>query len=203
MDEYHNLGWFGQHPAIYDFAGFFISPIRRIAARKMGKDKKYILDIATGTGANALELAKLGHQVVGIDLDYRMLLKAHKKLSTGMNINFLHADGTKLNFHDHEFDAATISFAMHDVPQEIGIKILKEAMRVVKKDGIIFIVDYYEPLRTFGAVLLYLVARLYESPNYKQFVKNGLKPVFEYLGLHIIKKTSFLGSVQFTMVQNI
>jgi len=35
MSEYFNQGWFGRHPIIYDFAGFFISPLRKMGAKRL------------------------------------------------------------------------------------------------------------------------------------------------------------------------
>lgn len=200
-DLYFNLGWFGRHPTVYEFASSFISPLRRKAARKMGNEKLKIIDIATGTGAHAYEMAKLGHNVTGIDLDVKMLAKAKKKLSRDLELSFLHADGTELPFADNEFDAATISFAMHDVPYEIGIKILNEVIRVIKDDGFIFIIDFNVPIDNIGARILFWVAQLYESPNYKPFALKGLDTYIETTGLTQIEKTSFLGAVQFTRLQ--
>lgn len=50
--------------------------------------------MATGTGAQAYELAKLGHEVVGIDLSPEMLAQAKKKLSPNLKLKFQEADGT-------------------------------------------------------------------------------------------------------------
>ena len=131
-EKYFNEGWFGKHPTMYEIGSFFIARLRRKAAKMIGEKKKLkIIDIATGTGAHAYELAKLGHEVVGIDLDKKMLAKASRKTSTKLKLSFLFGDGTKLPFKANEFDVATISFAMHDVPAEIGVKFLKEAKRVI------------------------------------------------------------------------
>ena len=51
MTKYFNEGWFGKHPAIYEFASLFIRGLRRKAARIMSDEKLRIIDIATGTGA--------------------------------------------------------------------------------------------------------------------------------------------------------
>lgn len=201
--DYYNLGWFGQHPTIYEIASKAISPLRRRAARKMGEEKLMIIDIGTGTGAHAYEMAKLGHNVTGIDLDTKMLAKAEKKLSSSLELKFMHADGINLPFADNEFDAATISFALHDVPFEIGVKILNEITRVIKDDGFIFIIDYHVPIDNIGARILFSVAQLYESPNYKPFTKKGLEIYFEATGLMLIEKSSFLGAVQFSRVERV
>lgn len=164
----------------------------------MNGKKMKILDIATGTGAHAYELAKMGHHVVGIDLDDNMLEKARMKVKDNNKLSFLNADGTRLPFDSNGFDAATISFAMHDVPTEIGIDILKEAKRVVKKDGFILIVDYNNLKGSLGAKFLYPIALLYESPNYKSFVRRNLSFYLKEVNLKIIEKNTFLGAVQFT-----
>lgn len=202
-EDYYNQGWFGRHPTIYEIASKFISPLRRRAARKMGKEKLKIIDIGTGTGAHAFEMAKLGHNVTGIDLDTKMLAKAEKKLSSDMNLKFMHADGINLPFADNEFDAATISFALHDVPFEIGVKILNDITRVIKDDGFIFIIDFHVPIDNIGARILFSVAQLYESPNYKPFTKKGLEIYLKATGLILIEKSSFLGAVQFSRVERV
>jgi len=200
MSRYFNQGWFGQHPMMYDFAGFFISPIRKKAAKKMGAKNLKIIDIATGTGAHALALAKLKHNVTGIDLDKKMLEKAKKKILPGSMLKFNYADATNTKYSDSEFDAATISFAMHDIPYEIGIDILKEAKRVVKDKGFIFIVDYNQ-VSCIGSKILHFFARLYESPNYEPFVRCDLDQYLKMSGLKIEEKTTFLGAVQFVKLR--
>lgn len=199
-EDYFNQGWFGRHPAIYEIGSFFISPMRSRAARRLKGENLKIIDVATGTGAHAYELAKLGHDVTGIDLDPNMLLKANRKCSNELKLQFLHGDGTKLPFANESFDAATISFAMHDVPHEIAIALLKEMCRVTRKGGEIYIVDYYEPINNLGARLLYWAAQLYESPNYNPFIDTGLAAYAEEAGLQFRQKENFLGMVQFTWI---
>ncbi|MEN8250208.1 MAG: methyltransferase domain-containing protein [Bacteroidota bacterium] len=196
-EKYYNEGWFGKNPTIYEIGSFFIVRLKRKAARKISNKPLKIIDLATGTGGLGYEMAKLGHEVVGIDLDENMLAKAHKKTSKDLKLSFLHGDATDLPFEDNDFDAATISFAMHDVPDDIGVKILKEARRVVKEDGFIFILDYNQT-ESFGAIFLYYVALLYESPNYKPFAKRDFRNFLEEIGFNIKEKDTFLGAVQMT-----
>lgn len=202
MSKYFNQGWFGRHPIMYDFAGFFISPVRKFAAKKMGVEKLKIIDIATGTGAHAYQLAKQKHNVIGIDLDKKMLAKASNKIMPDLKLKFNYADGTNTNFPDSEFDAATISFAMHDIPYDIGIKILSEAKRIVKNTGFIFIIDYNN-LSGIGSKILHFFAKLYESPNYEPFVRENLSNYLKNAGLRIEDKSTFLGAVQFVKVRSI
>ncbi len=198
--RYYNNGWFGRHPEAYEFMSRFITPLRRRAARSAGPAPRKIIDIATGTGSHAAQLARLGHDVVGVDLDRKMLDKAEKKRCRDLMLRFFYGDGTDLPFPDSSFDAATISFAIHDVPGRIAVRILREARRVTRAGGNILIVDYNDLYASFGARFLYRFARLYESPNYFPFVRRGIAPLLDSAGLTIKDKTSFLGAVQFLSV---
>ena len=155
-----------------------------------------VLDIACGTGALSLELAKLGHEVTGVDLDQEMLKHATKKTKPGLRISFVHGDASKLTFEDHSFHAVTIAFAMHDVPYEIGVLFLKEARRMLAPDGEITIIDYNEPKKNFLARILYLIAILYESPNYALFVKRGLDKYLDDNDLVVIRRFTIFGGIQ-------
>lgn len=60
---------------------------------------KTILDIGCGTGRHAIELAKRGYSVVGIDLSESQLQKAREKAQReGVQVNFLQADARHFNF---------------------------------------------------------------------------------------------------------
>lgn len=194
--KYYNEGWFGNHPHIYDFMNHFVGFLRRRAAKQMSSAQLKVLDIATGTGAHAVELARLRHDVTGIDLDESMLATARRKISAGLRLSFSHGDGSDTGFPDDRFDAVTISFAMHDVPYEVGLGLLSEAKRVVKDDGFLFIIDYND-LSGFGSKVLHPFAWLYESPNYRAFVKRGLPQYLHEAGWRMEHKSTFLGAVQF------
>ena len=155
-----------------------------------------ILDVACGTGANSCELARQGHQVYGVDLDKEMLTWAMKKHQEKHNLTFLQGDATQLEFGDGTFDAVTISFAMHDVPFDIGKRILSEAKRVLVRGGKVIIIDYNEPGRNFAAKLLCWIALLYESPNFKEFIKIGVVKYLKDTGLKVVDRFTILGVVQ-------
>ncbi len=196
-DRYNNLGWFARHEKLYELGIILLATLRRRAARAVGaKGGMNVLDIACGTGALSFELAKLGHEVTGIDLDQNMLQQAVRKSKPGLALSFVHGDASNLPFGENSFHAATFAFAMHDVPHEIGVLLLKEARRVLAPGGLITIIDYNEPKKNFFARILYLVAILYESPNYSLFVKRGLDKYVEEAGLVVSGRFSIFGGVQ-------
>ncbi len=189
MDEkYYNEGWFGRHPRIYTtFVDFILNPLRIKTSRFLDLDvPSQILDVATGTGGQASVFNKGGHAVVGIDLDIKMLEKAQQKQEEGeKEITFIHGDGTNLPIKPESFDLVVISYAMHDVPYPIGIGILQEAKRVMKNTGTVCVIDYEEPKKNVAAWLLYQIALLYESPNFKPFIQKGFHEYLKEPGLHL------------------
>lgn len=200
---YYNNRFFDKWAWLYDYEKYFSFPLRRKAARFLNlKHHQKILDVATGTGAQAYELARLGYDVIGIDLSREMLKQAKKKCNFSLDLRFQQADATKLPYKDNYFDASTISLALHDMPYEIEILVLKEMERVTKKNGEILIVDYMEPKKHRMAKLTQPIVLLYETKNYAPFIRRGLKDILRNVGLTIDRETDFLGLVQIVIAKN-
>ena len=202
--KYYNNRFFAKWAGLYDYEKFILFPIRRQAAKFLKlKPPKKILDVATGTGAQAYELAKLGFDVIGIDLSQEMLAQAKKKLRNDLKLQFLHEDATKLSFKDNCFDGCFISLGLHDMPYDIEIFVLNEMKRVTKPNGKIIIVDYMEPRKHFVAKFSHVLIKLYETPNYLPFIDKGLNDILKKIDLRIDKETNFLGLVQIVEVDNL
>jgi ubiquinone/menaquinone biosynthesis C-methylase UbiE len=198
----YNNQFFNRWAWLYDYEKYLFFPLRKKSAQFLNiKSPVKILDVATGTGALAYELAKLGHDVTGIDLSPGMLVQAKKKLSPKLKLKFLEADGTKLPFKDDSFDATTISWGIHDMPYDIGLKVLQEMKRVTKKNGEIMIVDYMEPKKHPVAKFTHPLISLYETKNYRPFIKRGLNSYIEKIGLSITKEGNYLGVWQMLILK--
>lgn len=66
----------------------------------------HILDMGCGTGRHAVELAKRGYKVTGIDISSGMLAQAEKKAKkTDVEVEWIHADASNFK-SDKLFDAA-------------------------------------------------------------------------------------------------
>ena len=111
----------------------------RTAVLKKIKDDDRVLDLCTGTGTNALSIAKAKPltKIAGIDLSKDMLKVAKDKLKrSGLkNVKFYLMDATKLRFKDSCFDKILISLILHEMEEELTDQIIMEAMRVLKDDG--------------------------------------------------------------------
>jgi demethylmenaquinone methyltransferase / 2-methoxy-6-polyprenyl-1,4-benzoquinol methylase len=110
------------------------------------------LDVATGTGDLALELASRvapGGAVVGSDFSERMLsLARHKALQraagpAGAEVRFESGNALALPYRDGEFDAATVGFGARNFADlEQG---LREMARVVRPGGRVVILEITTP----------------------------------------------------------
>lgn len=201
--KYYNNKFFAKWAGLYDFEKYISLPLRQKAARFLRlKPPKKILDVATGTGAQAYEFAKLGYDVIGIDLSPEMLAQARKKIRSDLKLRFQHEDATNLPFKDNSFDAASISLGLHDMPHEIDIMVLKEMKRVTKRSSSILIVDYNEPRKHWVAKFSHQFIRLYETPMYEPFINRGLENLLKEVGLKIYNKTDFLGIIQINLIKN-
>ena len=109
-----------------------------------------VLDVATGTGDLALELANRvgvdGH-VVGSDFSEKMLdLARDKAASDGRGeVRFEWANAMELPYPDSVFDAATVGFGARNFNDlELG---LSEMTRVVKPGGKVVVLEITTPVK--------------------------------------------------------
>jgi len=108
------------------------------------------IDIATGGGHVALGLAKRGAQVIASDLTPKMLSAARpfinesaEKDQAAYPVRYAQVDAQTIPFADNTFDFVTCRIAPHHFPDVQ--KFVQEAARVVKKGGIVGIVDQIAP----------------------------------------------------------
>jgi len=104
---------------------------------EFGKTGK-ILDIGCGTGRHAIELAKRGYQVTGIDFSEDQLKRAKAKAKTeDVEITFLKRDARDFSF-DNPFDLVIMicegAFSLMET-DEMNFRILQNAERSLKQGG--------------------------------------------------------------------
>src|SRR4029077_1034249 len=125
-DRYARLLSFGQDPRWRHFM------VSRVPAGAR------VLDVATGTGAVALELQARGCTVVGIDQSPEMLAVAR---SRGLEV--LEGRAESLPFEDASFDALTFTYLLRDVEEPLAT--LQELRRVVRPGGTIASLEFAVP----------------------------------------------------------
>jgi demethylmenaquinone methyltransferase/2-methoxy-6-polyprenyl-1,4-benzoquinol methylase len=129
---------------------------RRAADLAQCKPGGRALDVATGTGDLALEMAGRvapGGTVIGADFSERMLALARAKPSpfavgrpgAGVTLRFETANALSLPYADDEFDAATVGFGARNFSDlEQG---LREMARVVRPGGRVVVLEITNPQR--------------------------------------------------------
>ena len=107
--------------------------------QEIGRDKSLrIIDIGCGTGRHAIELAKRGYNVTGVDLSENQINRAKEKAQeAGVEINFQTQDARNLPF-DGQFDLAIMlcegGFSLMET-DEMNFEILKNATKALKGKG--------------------------------------------------------------------
>lgn len=113
-----------------------------------------VLDVATGTGDLALELARRvapGGEVTGSDFSEGMLARAREKAGTAdvvtleTLLRFEWGDGLELPYGNDDFDAATNGFGLRNFPDLA--RGLAEMVRVVRPGGRVVVLEMTTPTR--------------------------------------------------------
>jgi ArsR family transcriptional regulator len=101
-----------------------------------------VADIGTGTGILAIELSRLGLEVIAIDHSARMLEAARTKLAEAGDerIELRQGEASALPLGDAEVDAAFAHMVLHYLPSP-G-EAVAETARVVKPGGPVVVVDF-------------------------------------------------------------
>jgi demethylmenaquinone methyltransferase/2-methoxy-6-polyprenyl-1,4-benzoquinol methylase len=100
------------------------------------------LDVATGTGDLAVELAGRGASVTGLDFSEGMLELARRKAP---QLEWVQGNALDLTYADAEFDAVTVGFGARNFSDlDQGIR---EMARVVKPGGRVVILEITTPER--------------------------------------------------------
>jgi demethylmenaquinone methyltransferase/2-methoxy-6-polyprenyl-1,4-benzoquinol methylase len=98
------------------------------------------LDVATGTGDLAIELARRGAEVTGSDFAPAMLELARRKAP---GLTFEEGDALKLVYANDSFDAATVGFGARNFSDlDRG---LREMTRVTKPGGRVVVLEITTP----------------------------------------------------------
>lgn len=121
---------------------------RKKVVKIIGKNNpKTILDIATGTGDLAINLAQTkAEKIIGLDISEGMLKVGKNKinkLNLESTIEMVLGDGEKIPFEDNTFDAITVAFGVRNF--ENLEKGLADIYRVLKPNGTFVVLETSVP----------------------------------------------------------
>ncbi len=146
-----------------------------------------LLDIGTGTGAIPILLSGYLREVKGIDLSEAMIGIARKKAETLKlsNVSFEVGNSYHLEIPDKCYDAVLISHLLHIVDNPI--KVIQEAIRVLKDDGKLMIATYLHGY-SIKTKLLSWMMKLTGHPVYHRFNENSLISLMKSMPLKLDEK---------------
>ncbi|WP_460775867.1 demethylmenaquinone methyltransferase [Microbacterium sp. GXF7504] len=142
-------GMFDQVAAAYDRTNTVLSlgndKLWRVATTRAVAPRpgERILDLAAGTGASSVALARSGAEIVAADFSPGMIAEGTRRHGHIPNVTFQQADATALPFEDDTFDAVTISFGLRNVSDPDLA--LREMLRVTKPGGRIVVCEFSHP----------------------------------------------------------
>lgn len=168
-----------------------------------------ILDIATGTGDLAINLAETNaSKIVGLDISSGMLNIGKdkiKKKSLESKIDMILGDSENMPFEDNSFDAITVAFGVRNFETlENG---LKEIYRVLKPNGTFVILETSVPTKTpfkqgyhfYTKNILPLIGKVFSKDQSAYAYLSESASVFPYGEVlnNILRKSGFINVEDF------
>ncbi|MBM3222987.1 MAG: class I SAM-dependent methyltransferase [Candidatus Tectomicrobia bacterium] len=139
--------FYGAHASAYTTSTVHAQgpSLERLVTQVAPKGHEFVLDVATGTGHNALSFAPHVRQVIGLDLTAPMLAEACGLAQKRAlhNVRFFQGDSERLPFADASFDVVTCRVAPHHFPDVASA--IREMARVCRPEGCIALVDNITP----------------------------------------------------------
>ena len=167
---------------VYDFiirlhSGDVEGSLRKFITEKANLSKgAQALDLCTGTGSVAIELAKkVGENglVIGIDFSRGMLEKAKQKAEDqGLsNLSLVQGNASRLPFKGSSFHGMTCSHAFYELKGSERSKAIEEVARVLKEKGRFCLMEHAKPERFIPRLFFYIRLFFLGSRDARKFLE--------------------------------
>jgi ubiquinone/menaquinone biosynthesis C-methylase UbiE len=182
-------GFWNRYAALYDFeinmtSGRAYKEIYRLMSGALSKDMD-VLEVATGTGLFAANIAGYVRRVEATDYSPKMIAAAMKK-HVPDNVRFSIEDATALSFGDAAFDAAIISNALHIMPDPV--KALGNVSRVLKPEGLLIAPNFsHGHLKSSGRGLNAKILKLLGFETYSKWTPEEYAAFIGQNGFRVIQ----------------
>jgi demethylmenaquinone methyltransferase/2-methoxy-6-polyprenyl-1,4-benzoquinol methylase len=170
--------------ASYDRVGAVLSlgqdPLwRRFLVSRLPPDRGHVLDVATGTGLVAAELARRGFRVTGFDQSPEMLAFARRRLAGRAEL--VEGSAESLPFADGTFDHLTVTYLLRYVDDPGAT--LTELARVVSAGGTVASLEFGLPRGPARPLWEIYVGGV--LPLAGRLLRSGWREVGDFLGSSI------------------
>ncbi len=167
---------------MYDFIVRLHSRDRAGSLRRFIVEKANILegdkalDLCTGTGSVAAELAKrVGGNGLAVGLDFsRGMLEKAKDKALRLHLNQLHlvqANASQLPFKKSSFHGVTCSHAFYELKGEERKRAIDEVARILVDGGRFCLMEHTKPKRPFPRLLFYVRIFFLGAKDARKFLR--------------------------------
>ncbi len=158
---------------------------REFVNRSETAEGERVLDLCTGTGSTAVEMARrVGERgmMVGVDFSRGMLRKAREKSQRRgqSNVCWVEALANRLPFRTASFSTVTCCYALYELKDSRRREVFNEVVRVLVRGGTLMVMEHETPVNVFIRFLFYLRIVLMGSFTALRFVRHELSIIGEY-----------------------
>ncbi len=154
-----------------------------------------VLDVGCGTGKHLEMYQRFSCKLYGIEKSQAMLAVARARLGESADLRL--ADASTMPYQYETFDLVICMLALHEMDQEMRLSVVREIIRVVKRDGRILFIDFHagRPRAIKGwfsklsMTVIEFAAGRRHFRNYRYFISIGGLPHLIQAGeLTVVKK---------------
>ncbi len=175
---------YGPVAGFYDELAAWYSLGRIPRSKRIGLDSlepgDRVLFAGVGRGEDALQAARRGVRVTGIDVSHRMLARARSRFAReGLEAEWIQGDATA-HAPTRAYDAVVAHYFLNLFDENRAAAALAGLARALRPDGLIVIADFARPT---GAGLARLLAEVYYRPvNWIAWALGlcALHPILDY-----------------------
>jgi len=158
------------------------------------KSNDRIIDLGAGTGRNAclmMNYLSTTGELIGLDISSEMVTQFKVRCASFTNAKIINQRIDEPLPYENEFDKVFISFVLHGFPQGVRRKIIKNAFKVLKKQGEFFILDYNEFSVKEMPLYLKIPFKFIECPYAFDFVEKNWQKILAEEGFNYFEKHLF------------
>jgi len=160
-----------------------------IARAQIGPGHR-VLDLGCGTATLTLLVKQLHPEsvVAGLDGDPKVLeIGEAKAAKAGVDITLDHGMAFQLPYPDNSFDRVLSSLVLHHLTREDKRRTLREALRVLRPGGGLYVADFGKPRTPPGYLLAFVMRRLERASDN---IEGLLPEMFRQAGFDPVQETA-------------
>lgn len=147
-----------------------------------------VLEIGTGTGMIARQMADKVALVEATDISPKMIAEANR-ISHPENVRFSVADVFNLSYGDAIFDVVVAANVLHIIPEPE--KALSEIKRVLKPDGLLIAPTFLWKERTLKGIIKKTFMRVSRFPIHSKWDQQSFIEFLEIHGFETVRMRKF------------